>query len=133
MGRLVGAGDPTLDLDVVDTLGQHRKRFGRLIPGLHLYRRPVDGTPVKPRRRSGLEPSERKTQAFQRQRQTDGRRFSDSPGRGLVFSDMDETTQERAGGEHHRPGAKCSSVCEFEARNAVLLDDQVVGLALDDG
>ena len=133
MGRLVGAGNPALDLDIVDALGQHRERLGRLIPRLHLYRRPVDGMPVKPRRRSGLEPPQRKAQAFQRQRQANGRRFSDSAGRGLVFSDMDETTQERAGGKHHRPSAKHSSVCELEAGNAVLPDDQVVGLALDDG
>ncbi len=59
--RRVGrAGDAALDLRVVDALGQDGERLRRLVAGLHLERGPVDGAAVEPRRRSGLEPAERK-------------------------------------------------------------------------
>ena len=65
VGRLGRAGDAALDLRSFDPLGQRRKRLRRLVAGLHLQARPVDGAAVEPRRRAGLQPAERKSGAFQ--------------------------------------------------------------------
>src|SRR5262249_57373074 len=59
VGPRVRAGDAALDLGVIDAFGQHRERLGRLVARLHLYRRPVDGAAVEPRRRSRLLPPPR--------------------------------------------------------------------------
>src|ERR1700730_13658585 len=61
----VRARNAALNLGVIDALRQHRERLGRLVPRSHLPCGPVDGATVEPRRRSGLEPSERKSQSLQ--------------------------------------------------------------------
>ena len=116
---------------MVNPLGQDRERLRRFIPRLHLDCRPVDGAPVEPRWRSGLESSKREAQAFQREGETDSRRLPHPPGRSPAPADMDETAQECAGGQHHRPRRKRSSVRQLEAANPVLRDDKILGLGLD--
>src|SRR4051812_30191668 len=98
MGGVVGSGNPAMNLGVVDMVGKRGERLRRLVPRLRLHCLPIDGAAVEPRRRSGLEPSEDKAQAFQSKRQAGGRRLAHTPGRDLMFPNMDETPQERAGG-----------------------------------
>src|SRR6476620_3583486 len=133
MGGVVGAGNPAMDLGVMDMVGKRRERLRWLVPRLRLHCAPIDGTAVEPRRRPGLQPSEHKAQAFQSQRQAGGRRFSHTPGRDLMFSNMDETPQKGAGGQHHRPYPELSSIGEPEPRNALMTDDEIIGLGLDHG
>ena len=76
-----GAGDAALDLRIVDPVGQHRKRLGRIIARLHLHGGPVDGAAVEPRRRSGFQPAKRKAEALQRERKPQCRRLADAAGR----------------------------------------------------
>ena len=131
VGRLGGPGDAALDLRVLDPLGQHRERLRRLVAGLHLDRRPVDGGAVDPRRRPGLEPAERKAEALQRQRQSDRRRLPDPAGRRLPFADMDQPAQKRPGGQHHRGGRQLPAVLEAQPRDLPGRHHEIVGLAFD--
>ena len=126
-----GAGDAALDLGVVDALGQYRERLRRLVAGLHLERRPVDGAAVEPRRGSGLEPAERKARPLERARQAERRRLADAAGRRLALADMDEAAQEGAGREHDGPCPEFAAVRELEARDAVAANQHIVGLGLD--
>ena len=61
---------------------------------------------IEPRRRAGLQPPERKADAFQRPGQAERRRLADPAGRRLPLADMDEAAQEGAGGQHHRAGSE---------------------------
>ena len=101
-----GAGDAALDLRVRDPLGQRRERLRRLVAGLHLQARPVDGAAVEPRRRAGLQPAERKPKPLERRDKPSRRRLADPAGRRLLLADMDQAAQERAGGQNHRAGAR---------------------------
>src|SRR6478672_5016082 len=112
MGGVVGAGNPAMDLGVMDMVGKRRERLRWLVPRLRLHCAPIDGTAVEPRRRPGLEPSEHKAQALQCQRQTGGRRFSHTARRDLMFSNMDETAQEGASGQYHGPCPEFPSIRE---------------------
>src|SRR5262245_57778618 len=86
VGRSVCAGDTELDLGIVDALGQHRKRLWRLVARLHLHRGPVNGATVEPRRRSGLEPPQPKSQSLQGQRQAERRRLPHASRRRLLLA-----------------------------------------------
>ena len=103
---------------VVDALGQHRERLGRLVARLHLDRRPVDRRAVEPRRRAGLQPAERKAEPLQRQRQPDRRRLADPAGRRLALADMDQAAQKRAGGQHHGAAGELAAVGQANAGHA---------------
>ena len=116
---------------VVDALGQHRERLRHIVARLHLERRPIDGAAIEPRRRAGLQTAEREAGIFQRARKTERRRFADAAGRNLLFADMDEAAQKGAGGENHRAAGNLAPVGEFDAADAAVRDDQVVGLGLD--
>ena len=129
--RLGGAGDAALDLGLLDALGQRRERLRRLVAGLHLDRGPVDGAAVEPRRRAGLEATERKPDPLQRERQTDRRRLADAAGRRLALADMDQAAQERSGGENDGPCPELAPVRERETGDPAIADDQIVGLGLD--
>ena len=50
-----------------------------------------------------------------------------------MFSNMDETPQKGAGGQHHGPCPELSSIGEPEPRNALTTDDKIIGLGLDQG
>src|SRR2546423_14641928 len=44
---------------------------------------------------------------------------------------MDQTTQERPGGNHHRSGRKLSAVTQTNSSDPALRDDQLIHLAFD--
>ena len=117
VGGLGGAGDAALDLRILDAFGQRRERLRRLVAGLHLQARPVDGAAVEARRGAGLQPSERKADALQGPRQADGGRLADPAGRGLLLADMDQAAQERAGGQDHGAGPEFAAIGQANARD----------------
>ena len=131
--RLVGARDAALDLRRRDALGQRRERLGRLVARLHLDGGPVDGRPVEPRRRAGLEPAERKAESRKRERKADGRRLTDAPGRDLALADVDQPAQKSAGGQHRGAAGQSAAVDQADARDTPLADDQIVRFAFDHG
>src|SRR5262249_50919105 len=83
MGRGVRTGNAALDLGVLDTVGQDRKRLGRLIAWLHFHSGPVDGAAIEAGRRPRLKPPEGKSEPLQRERQADRRGFPAPPRRGF--------------------------------------------------
>ena len=87
-----GPGNGAGNLAVGDPLRHPGQWFGRIVARLSLHRRPIDSLPVQPRRRSGLQPRQRKAKAAQRVGQPDGRSLaSSSPGpRGSGLADMDQ-------------------------------------------
>ena len=64
---------------------------------------PVDCRAVEAGRRSGLEPPKRKARRIQTLGERDRGRIAEAPGRGSLVAEMDNSAQERAGGEHNRP------------------------------
>src|SRR5262249_6156403 len=131
VGRIVGAGDAALDLGIVDALGQHRERLRRLIAWLHLHRGPVDGAAVEPRRRSGLEPSQRKSEPLQGERQAKCGRLAHPACRRLPLADMDEPAQEGSRGEQDGPCPKVTPIRELEPGDSVAADQEIVRLGFD--
>ena len=88
---------------------------------------------VRPSRRGGVPVFRRpsaKPDAFERARQAQGRRFADAAGGNLFFADMDEAAQKRAGGQNHRAAGNLAAIGEFDAADAAILDDEIVGLGL---
>src|ERR1700674_184904 len=63
---------------------------------------------VRPARRGvpGLRGGERKAEPGERRRQAEGRGFPNPAGRDLALADVDQTAQEGAGRQDHRPGEK---------------------------
>ena len=95
---------------VVIRVGQERERHRRIVAGLHLERGPSRSSAVEPRRGAGLEPAH--AQARGRRAGRTGRSQGASPTRPagiLRLADMDQAAQERAGGQHHRAGARCAA------------------------
>ena len=88
----------------LDPIGEHGKRLRRLVPWLHLHRRPVDAAAIEPRRRAGFQPAERETDALEGERKPQSRRLPDPAGRSLLFPAMDQPAQKSAGGENDRTG-----------------------------
>ena len=127
------AGDAAGDLGRGDALGQRRERHGFLIRVLHLQGGPVDRATVEARRRPGLQPAEAEAVSVERIGEADRRPLPHAAGGDLRLADMDQPAQEGARGNHHGRGRDASSIRKHGACDAARLDDQVVGLALDDG
>ena len=131
MGGLGGAGDPALDLRILDCVRECRERLRRLIAGLHLQARPVDGAPIEPRRGAGLEPPEGKPEPFQGERQADRRRLADPSRRSALLADVDEAAQKGAGGQDHCGRREAAAIAEPDAGRGASVDEEIVGLTLD--
>src|SRR6185437_10193587 len=114
---------------------------------LHLKLRPVDGTPIDPRRRPGLEPSERQAKALEASCQADCWRLAHPSSGPLDFADMDQPAQKCTGGQNNRPAGNVSTVgqpkpldphagfarCSSWAWTSTFAaEDEILCLALDD-
>ena len=102
---------PHCTCGIGDALRQRRKRLRRIVAVLHFDRRPIDRGAIEPRRRAGLEPSERKAHPFEGC--PTGRCAGASPTRpaGICqFADMDEAAQKRPGGQHDGASAKDAAI-----------------------
>ena len=94
----------------------------------------ADQSMVRPSSRGGVPVFKRpsaKPAFFQRARKSDRRRFADAAGGNLFFADMDEAAQKRAGGENHGAAGDLAAVGEFDAANAAVVDDEIVGFGFD--
>jgi hypothetical protein len=81
-----------------------------MVAVLDLETAPADRSAIESRWGAGLEPAHAETEAVEALGQTEGRGFADAAGRDPALADMDQTAQERAGGQHHGAGAKAASV-----------------------
>ena len=116
--RRVGPGDVAVDLGRRDPPGHRRERLRRVVALLAFEPGPVDGAPVDPGRRAGLEPAEREPGALQRLGERDRGRVAHPPGRPAVAADVDDAPEERAGGEHHGAGRDRLAGLRHDARRA---------------
>ena len=120
-----------LDLRIGDAFGEHRKRLGGLVSGLHFEPGPIDRAPVEPGRRPGLEAAEREAEMLERARQPDRGRLAHAPRGRLALADVNEAAQERAGGQYDRTRPEHASVGQPHRRDAALRENEVVRLALE--
>src|SRR5262249_48772194 len=91
----------------------------------------VDGAAVEPRRRSSLEPPERKSESPQGQRQAERGRLPHAPRRRLPLADMDEPAQEGSRGQYDRPCPKLAPIRALEPADSLAADYQVLRLGFD--
>ena len=117
MGRRRRPGDPALDLRRRDPVGHDRERLRRVIAGLHFNGGPVDSRAIEPRRRAGLQSSERKANPFEGSRKPHRRRLADPAGRPVLFAEMDQTPQKSPGGDDHGTGGELTAVVQAECRS----------------
>ena len=131
MGRRRRPGDAALDLRRRDPVGHDRERLRRVVAGLHFNRGPVDGRAIEPRRRAGLQSSERKADSFEGSRKPHRRRLADPARRPVLFAEMDQAPQEGPGGDDHGTGGKLAAIAQANAGDPAVRDDQLIRLAFD--
>ncbi len=131
VGRLGCGGDAALDLRIGDAIGQERERHRRVVAGLHLQARPVDGTLVEAGGSAGLEAAEAQIQRQKALREAICRWLAVTPGGGLLLAAMDQPAQEGAGGQHHGTGPDFPSVGRHDAGSSAVFNDQVLNGPLD--
>ena len=101
--QLVGVGrrrgDGAIDLWRLDTPGEERERLGRIVALLNLKATPVDGAAIEPGRRPRLHTAEGEAEAFEGIGQADRRSLADAAGGDTLLANVDQATQEGAGGQ----------------------------------
>jgi hypothetical protein len=85
-----------------DAAGAKAERGGIRIARLPLKARPVDGAPVEPRRRPGLEPASAQPQLLERFAQQNGRRLSRTPRRILLLPAVNQPVEKSPGSDDDR-------------------------------
>ena len=131
MGRRRRPGDPALDLRRRDPVGHDRKRLRRIVAGLHFDRGPVDGRAIEPRRRAGLQSSERKAGPLEGSRKPHRRRLADPAGGPVLLAEMDQAAQEGPGGDDDGTGRELPALAQTNAGDPAVRDDQLIRLAFD--
>ena len=99
---LVGVCDPARHLPRVHLARADEAHHRRgIVAGLPFERREIDGAPVESRRRSGLEPAHGQGELAQSRAERLRRGITGAPSFVLFEADVDQSRQERAGGQHH--------------------------------
>ena len=99
VGARVGAGDGAEELRRHPAFAHRRHGPAILVRRLALELRPVDGAPVQPRRRPGLEPGERQLEIMELVRQRRRGPFPDPAAGTAAHAEMKLAAEEGAGGE----------------------------------
>src|SRR5687767_3118766 len=97
--------DKTLYLRLFDLLSSEREGDRPLVRRLRLESVPVDGSPVQPRRRAGLQPSDGEAKFLQVLRELDRGWLSGPPGGKGLVAGVNGTVEKSPGRHHHRIGA----------------------------
>ena len=105
-----GMGQMTGDLRRRNPLGHIGEGRRFIVARLDFEPGPVDGPAVQARRRSRLEPPQRKPELAQGARQPVGGRIADPSGRNLLLADMDHAAEERPGRQHDGRGRQHRTV-----------------------
>ncbi len=99
---LVGVRDPARHLRRMHLARADEAHHRRgLVAGLPFERREIDGAPVETRRCSGLESSGGQRELAQSRAERLRRRIACAPRLVMLEADMNQSGQERAGGQHH--------------------------------
>ena len=101
VGFLRCAGNATINLRCGDPIRHERERHRLLIGGLHVKALPINSTPIQSWRRACLETPKRKAERGQAFGKTKRWLFAHAASRNLLFPNMDQPIQERAGRQHH--------------------------------
>ncbi len=133
MGTGGRAGDVALNLAGGDPAGEKREGLGRIVAGLRLETRPIDGAAVEPRRRSGLETAQAESKPLQGLGKAKRRRLAYPARRDLLLADMNEAAEEGAGGQDDPPGRDCPAVAGHHTdRAAGAIEDEILRPAFGD-
>ena len=128
---VVGEGEPTIDLRQSGPLALEREQGGFRIARLDFEPREVDAVLFEPRRRSGLQASEAKTDGLQGTGELHGSFFARTAGTKLLLPQMAEAVQEGAGGQNHAGRVDPIAGSGFDAGDSVANAQQGRGLCLD--
>src|SRR5271166_4374485 len=96
---LVGMGNVTIELRLVNAFGGEAERARLEIAGLRLEPVEVDGSTVEPAGRAGFESGQLKSTGAEAVAQEFGRLVSRPSSAGLGLTHVHESFEERAGGE----------------------------------
>ena len=94
MCRVIGMGQMTRELLVLNPAGPIRKRRRRIISRLRHHHGKVDGCAIQTRRCAGFEPAHLEPQVAHTIREVLGGRLPGSSCRKMIQADMDKTLKE---------------------------------------
>ncbi|KAG1245399.1 hypothetical protein G6F65_021253 [Rhizopus arrhizus] len=116
----VGVRDPARQLAGVHGHVTHVRKHGDgiEIAGLLFQNAVVDRASVDARRGARLQAALRKLQFLQALPQRYRRRIAGAATRIILQAHVDQAIQERAGGQHHRPGTKLQAYLGYRANDA---------------
>ena len=121
-----------VDLRAVDGF-RHEGKGGRL--AISALRSNFDQSIVRPSRRGGVPVLRRVQPRFRRADlfgQDPRRGLAAAPAGQLLFADVGETVEERAGCDDHSPASQASAIGELDAVNLAMFDNQRCHLGLFD-
>ena len=124
-------GNRTGDLGDSYRLGQKGERHRCLVGRLLFQRLPVDGRFPQTRRRTGLQPTHPQIEAVKRVRQADRWRFAGPARRNTFPTFVDETAQEGAGRQNHRPGVIDHALRINRASTDIPIKDEILNGGCD--
>ena len=110
----VGVGEMTRDLRLRDAFGPKRKRRRRLIAGLHLEARVVDGSSIETRAGSGLQTADAKAEFAQMIAEAHRGEVARASRRVMLLADMNQAFQKSAGSEDD--GARFEDLANLRSR-----------------
>ena len=102
VGTRIGVGNPAAHLFRVLLFRTHERHHrNRRITGLLGHHREIHRTPIDPRRRTGFQATDPQRQFAQALCQGNRRRIAGAATGIVLHADVDKSTEERAGGQHH--------------------------------
>ena len=131
MGRRRGAGDAALDLRRRDPVGHGRKRLGRIVARLHFHRTPIDRRAIEPRRRSGLETTQRKSSGLEGFRKPERGRLTHPARWPALFAEVDQPAEKCPRRDNDRASPNFGAITETDADYPITRSQQLIGLTLD--
>ena len=111
-------------------IGKHRPR---LIARLFLHRGKIQRLAVEPGRRAGFQSGNPKRQRPQTFGEANSRGIADAAAGRLGLAKENAATEKGAHGQHDRAGTKLAAIGKHCARDLLVLDQQVIHGARDDG
>ena len=131
MGRWRRPRDPTLDLRGRDPVGHDRERLRRIVARLHFNSGPVDCRAIEPRRRAGLQSSERKADPLEGSREPHRRSLPDPAGGPVLLAEMDKSPQEGPGRDDYGTGRELPALTQTNPSDPTVRNNQLIRLAFD--
>jgi len=133
VGALVGMGNPAVDLLRMHCCIAHERHDrNRRITWLWRHLAEIDTATVDARRGAGFQPIHPQRQFTQALRECDGGRIARATAGVVVQTDVNQATEEGAGGQHHVVSQKTQTHLGNHATNLLVFDNQVIAGLLED-